>query len=85
MSTQPTTAMTHEEIIDKYKDVDLNFDYYYKYTFYFSGIDEDGTLIAAVLGGCHYDIHGAEFLTTQSLASLVDQGTDLCDLRVSKP
>lgn len=85
MSTQPTTAMTPEDIIDKYADVDLHFDYYHKYTFYYSGAAEDGTIISACFGGCHYDILGAEFLPVESLADLMNEGTDVYDLRARKP
>ena len=82
--TEPR-VITQEEYIEKYKDVKLKFDYYYKYTFYYEGVAEDGTQIGARFGGCHEEIYRSEYFATQSLANLIDQGAELCGLSIKKP
>lgn len=72
--------MTHEEIIEKYKDVRLKFDYYSKYSFYYEGYAADGTHIGVCFGGTHDEIYRSEYFATQSLGNLIDQGAKLCGL-----
>lgn len=84
-NTQTTTAMTREEIIEKYKDVKLKFDYYYKCLFHYSGVAEDGTSINGSFGGSSYDIYDAEFLSVESLENLVNECEEVYDLSVKKP
>ena len=43
--------MTIEELIEKYGDVELKFDSYYKYKFTFSGKAPDGKIISWSYGG----------------------------------
>lgn len=40
-----------DEILEKYGDVKLSFDFYYKYKFTFKGKAENGFKVVAVLGG----------------------------------
>jgi len=43
--------MTRDEFIAKYKDAEVTFSSYYKYTFVFSGHTSDGNAIAVHVGG----------------------------------
>lgn len=47
--------MTKEEFIAKYGDVKVTFDYYYKYTFSFSGTCDNGHLVLVYVGGDSLD------------------------------
>lgn len=85
MNIETTTAMTRVEIIDRYFDVDLKFDYYCNYTFYYEGVAEDGSIISAIFGGDPDGIRGAEFSPVESLAGLLNEGAYLYDLSVKKP
>lgn len=49
--------MTIEELIEKYGDVELKFDSYYKYRFTFSGKAPDGKIISWTYGGNSSDIY----------------------------
>ena len=40
-----------DEILEKYGDVELSFDFYYKYNFTFNGTAENGFKVVAILGG----------------------------------
>lgn len=72
--------MTQEEIIEKYKDVKLKFDYFYKFIFYYEGFAEDGMRISVGIAGDRKEIYRLEFFTAvQTLANLIDQGAELCD------
>lgn len=43
--------MNKEEFIEKYGEVKVKFDFYFKYTFYFKGILENGNSILCSFGG----------------------------------
>ena len=49
--------MTQEEIIEKYKDVELKFDYFYKFIFYYEGFAEDGMRISVGIAGDRKEIY----------------------------
>ena len=51
--------MTEKEAIEKFKNVALTFDFYYKYSFTFSG-ELDGYKISASFGGNGDDIYRTE-------------------------
>lgn len=44
--------LTKEQVIEKFSDVDLRFKSYYKYSFEFEGVTEDGYTI-----NCYYGTH----------------------------
>jgi hypothetical protein len=49
--------MNDKEFEEKYGDVELKFDSYYKFVFTFSGTAPDGTKIEASIGGDSSDIY----------------------------
>jgi len=49
--------MTREEFYEKYGDVEVKFDSYYKYTFSYRGITPDGNVITCEYGGNIDDIY----------------------------
>lgn len=49
--------MTKEQILEKYGNVKLTFKHYYKYTFTFSGVADDGAIISTHIGGDSGDIY----------------------------
>lgn len=78
--------MTKEEVLEKYGDVPLRFSSYYKYSFRFSGLAEDGVKIFASIGGNADDIYRWEITPDKvitlndddpSYFSLSDGGTEL--------
>ena len=62
--------MTKEEILEKYGDVELKFDSYYKYTFTYCGTACDGVKIIANSGGCSDEIYRASYSDRETLKSL---------------
>lgn len=51
------TKMTKEEVQEKFKDVKIKFTHYYKYSFTFEGMSEDGYKIVCSYGGNTDDIY----------------------------
>ena len=51
--------MTREEFLEKYGEVEVKFDKYYKYSFTYTGVvdDEEGILIEVSFGGDAGDIY----------------------------
>ena len=49
--------MTYEEILEKYGATRMSFDYYYKFTFTFVGVAEDGVEVIAKYGENSDDIY----------------------------
>ncbi len=49
-----------EEFLKQFGDVSVKFSNYYKYTFYFKGVDEGGRLITVSIGGDSEDIYRLE-------------------------
>lgn len=49
--------MTAEQVNEKFKDVKVTFDSYYKFTFTFKGQSEDGFTLACLYGGSSDDIY----------------------------
>ena len=49
--------MTAEQVNEKFKDVKVAFDSYYKFTFTFKGQSEDGYTLACLYGGSSDDIY----------------------------
>ena len=49
--------MTVEQVNEKFKDVKVTFDSYYKFTFTFKGQSEDGYTLACLYGGNSDDIY----------------------------
>jgi len=49
--------MTKSEVVEKYGNVILTFDYYYKYMFTYSGVADDGAKICLSYGGVPDDIY----------------------------
>lgn len=52
--------MTKKEIYEKYGDVKLKFNYYYKYSFCFHGKTKDGTEVYASVGGDSDEVYRIE-------------------------
>lgn len=48
--------MTKEQMLEKYGEVEVSFDSYYKYTFYFTG-EHEGKTIDVSVGGDSDDIY----------------------------
>ena len=69
--TTRVADMTKEEVFEKFKDLPLTFDHYYKYTFTFVGRNEEYTVIADV-GGNSEDIYRQEVSAdcTETLGTL---------------
>jgi hypothetical protein len=57
--------LTREEFIAKYGDVKVTFDYYYKYTFSFSGTCDNGNDILVDVGGSSDDIYRLDVGTNE--------------------
>ena len=57
--------MSFEEIKEKYGDVKLKFNGYYKYSFSFTGRTEDGEEVYASIGGSADDIYKLEVSAEQ--------------------
>ena len=64
--------MEKNEIFEKYIDVVLKFSSYYKYTFTFSGIAEDGANIVVNVGGDSSEIYRYE-VSNDSSMTLMDE------------
>ncbi len=52
--------MKKEQILEKYGNVKLKFDSYYKYTFTFVGVADDGAQVSTSIGGDAEDIYRME-------------------------
>ena len=52
--------MTKEEAWEKYGDIPLKFEHYYKFSFRFCGIGPQGESIEASIGSTHEDIYRFE-------------------------
>ena len=65
--------MKLEEVISKYGDVKLKFDFYHKHTFKFEGVAPDGTYINAYCGGDAQAIFGKEIFSdsTDTLGNII--------------
>ena len=46
-----TKSVSYDEFFENYKNVNFKFDSYYKYTFTFKGVDEDGDIVTVDVGG----------------------------------
>lgn len=57
--------ISYKEFVELYGDVELEFDYYYKYMFVFKGETEDGHKVSVSVGGCADDIYKMEVHTGQ--------------------
>lgn len=53
-------TMTREEFDAKYGNVEVTFDSYYKFTFYFSGTTPEGVQISGHIGGSADDIYRSD-------------------------
>lgn len=49
--------MTHEEMLEKYGDAEVEFVSYYKYSFHFEGKLSDGSIISCFVGGDSDDVY----------------------------
>jgi hypothetical protein len=58
--------ITQEQFLEKYADVRVHFSSYYKYSFTYTGIAEDGTVVSVDYGGYHEDIYRMEIKATDS-------------------
>lgn len=58
--------MTKEEVLEKFKDVELLFSYYYKYRFYFECILDDYSFVGTY-GGCHEYIYKTRISNDDSI------------------
>ena len=65
--------MKLEEVISKYGDVKLTFDFYHKHTFKFEGTAPDGTHIGAYCGGDAQSIFSKEIFndSTDTLGNII--------------
>lgn len=52
--------MERKEFIKKYGEVEVTFSHYYKYTFTFTGVLENGSIISVDIGGNADDIYREE-------------------------
>ena len=57
--------MTREEFLQKYGDVEVKFDYYYKYEFVYKG-DVDGVPISVSTGGTADEIYSMDVGTNDT-------------------
>jgi hypothetical protein len=57
--------MTNEEFNERYKDVELTFDHYWKYVFYYKGIGKDGETITCGYGGMSDSIYRYEVINNK--------------------
>lgn len=55
--------MTKDEFLDTYKNVEVSFTEYYKYTFTFRGISENGDTIECSCGGTSEEIYRFEVIS----------------------
>ena len=67
-----TESVLYDEFFENYKNVRFKFDNYYKYTFTFKGIDEDGDIVTVGVGGNADDIYRVDInvSSTYRLGSL---------------
>lgn len=63
ITPQPESPMDFRE---KYKDVQMTFHNYYKFTFGFVGVAPDGTKVSAEIGGSSEDIYRFEVIAGKS-------------------
>lgn len=68
--------MNAKELFDKYKDVEFKFVGYYKFTFHYEAVTEDG-ILEVFFGETSDDIYRADFSPVQSLEDLMNQGAGL--------
>ena len=59
--------MTKNEFMDKYNDVEFIFSRYYKYTFTFEGVTEDGKTVILSCGGGSSEIYRYEVVAGQQM------------------
>lgn len=62
--------MNRAELIKKYGNVKLKFDSYYKYTFTYTGLTDEGLTINVELGGDPDEIYKADLVLEETLTSL---------------
>lgn len=67
--------MTRSEFFEKYGSTILNFSYYYKFRFHYTGRTVDGSYIEVVSGGDSDNIYRSEFSPQETISSL-DPHTD---------
>ena len=60
--------MTQFEFFDKYGNVMVKFLYYYKYTFHFEGMLEDGSEILVRVGGISDEIYRFEVIANREVS-----------------
>ena len=65
--------MNQAELIEKYGDVKLKFNSYYKYTFTYTGLTDEGLTINVALGGDPSEIYTTVLVLEESLTSLVKE------------
>jgi len=64
--------ISKQEAIERYGKVPLKFSSYYKYSFAFSGVAEDGAKISALYGGDHDAIYRFD-CTPETTITLTDE------------
>ena len=67
---------TQEEVIEKFGDVKMKFDHYYKFTFYFNG-EKDEYVFEGSFGGDSGDIYRTEVSATDIIC--VSEFEDSCN------
>lgn len=74
-SVRQVNIMSKEQILEKYGNVKLKFSSYYKYTFTFVGIADDGAQIRTSIGGDSGDIYKMD-VDADSEETLIDMDTE---------
>ena len=75
--------MNQAELIEKYGNVKLKFDSYYKYTFTYTGLTDEGLTINVELGGDPDEIYKADLVLEETLTSLSKEA-DVLSIDVSE-
>lgn len=74
------SKITIDEVVKRYKDTELKFSSYYKFSFTFIGVAEDGVKIVATIGGDSSNIYREEIFNneTRKLGDIVSDWSYVC-------
>ncbi len=75
-------VLDKEQILERYGNVKLEFDSYYKYTFTFVGVAEDGAQVSASIGGDSRDIYRME-VSADCTKTLIGLGAECANVTLN--
>ena len=75
-------VLDKEQILERYGNVKLEFDSYYKYTFTFAGVAEDGAQVSASIGGDSRDIYRME-VSADCTDTLIGLGAECANVTLN--